>query len=79
VSFKPFSASRARGLASVQLYADGMVVLTAVDPAYSGALVETGLRARPFSDFGLALKYGVWLPDGGDMEYAVRLEASMAL
>ena len=41
--------------------------------------METGVRARPFSDFGLALKYGVWLPDGGDMEYAVRLEASMAL
>ncbi len=79
VSFKPFSASPAAALASVQLYADGMVVLTAVDPVYSGTLLEAGVRARPFSDFGLALKYGVWLPDGGDMEYAVRLEASMAL
>jgi hypothetical protein len=79
VSVKPLFRSGVAVLESVQLYVDAMVVLTAVDPAYSGTLVETGMRARPFSDLGLALKYGVWLPDGGDLEYAVRLEASVAL
>ena len=79
VSVKPFSGSGAGVLASVQLFADAMALLSAVDPAYAGTLVDVGVNARPFSDLGLSLKYGVWLPDGGDMEYAVRLEASMAL
>ncbi len=63
----------------MQLFGQALALLTAVDPAYTGTLIDVGVNARPFSDLGLALKYGVWLPDGADMEYAVRLEASMAL
>ena len=76
-SVKPFSGSPA--LESLQLHARALILLTAVDPEYRGTLVEGGVNARPTSDFGLALKGGLWLPDGEDVEYALKLEASMAL
>ncbi len=77
-SVKPLTASPTTALRTLQLFARTLLLLTAVDPEYRGTLLEGGVNARPTSDLGLALKGGLWLPDGEDAEYAVKLEVSMA-
>ena len=48
------------------------------DWGYLGTEIATVLSFRPVSDFGAALSGAVYLPDGEDAEYALRLEASFA-
>jgi hypothetical protein len=77
-SLKPFTGRPSTALANLQLLVRGVVSFTAVDPTYIGTTLEGGVNARPTSDLGLALEGGLWFPDQGDTEYAVRLQASFA-
>ena len=61
-----------------QLSVRALALMTAVDAAYAGTVIEAGINFRPFSDLGASLNGGLWLPDGGDTEYAVKLQVSVA-
>ncbi len=75
-SMRPFGASRSRLLQNLQLQLSGLgffrpttgpISERGLDPAattlYLGTEVDGAINFRPFSDLGLALSAGVWIPN----------------